>query len=101
MFEFPRPDCHSSQFRPTYRLFNLVIRMASIGIRPREQLLRELNVKARTDLSPSHHLMWLRWAPFLLSLRVKLIIIGILLATSCVPGCVGYSVLTHEAIIDA
>src|SRR5580692_12093519 len=29
------------------------------------------------------------------------LIFGLLLAVSCVPDCEGYSVLTHEAIIDA
>jgi hypothetical protein len=29
------------------------------------------------------------------------LIFGLLLAMSCVPDCLGYSVLTHEAIIDA
>jgi len=29
------------------------------------------------------------------------IILGFLLGVSCAPGCAGYSVLTHEAIIDA
>jgi hypothetical protein len=32
---------------------------------------------------------------------VKPLIFGILLTTACAPGCGGYSVLTHEAIIDA
>jgi Zinc dependent phospholipase C len=35
---------------------------------------------------------------FLLSARL---ILGLLLGMSCAPNCVGYSVLTHEAIIDA
>ena len=29
------------------------------------------------------------------------LIFGLLLGMSCAPDCVGYSVLTHEAIIDA
>lgn len=29
------------------------------------------------------------------------LILGLLLGLSCVPGCDGYSILTHEAIIDA
>src|SRR4249920_3852434 len=36
----------------------------------------------------------------LLALSLPLIF-GLLLAMSCVPDCEGYSVLTHEAIIDA
>jgi len=31
----------------------------------------------------------------------RLLIFGLLLGMSCVPDCYGYSVLTHEAIIDA
>jgi hypothetical protein len=41
---------------------------------------------------------WGRSTLFSLSGRV---ILGVLLAVSCVPDCVGYSVLSHEAIVGA
>ena len=39
--------------------------------------------------------------PYILFSRSGLLILGLFLGMSCDPDCAGYSVLTHEAIIDA
>jgi hypothetical protein len=44
--------------------------------------------------------MWVHSRSALFSLAGP-VILGLLLGMSCVPDCTGYSVLTHEAIIDA
>src|SRR6266576_1772347 len=58
---------------------------------------------ARNHLEPRGRLHWIRCRrrlPTLFSLPGRLIL-GFLLGISCAPCCTGYSVLTHEAIVDA
>src|SRR5258707_12356756 len=58
---------------------------------------------ARNQLEPRGRLHWIRCRrrlPTLLSLSGRLIL-GFLLGISCAPCCTAYSVLTHEAIVDA
>ncbi len=49
-------------------------------------------------LSPVQMLTCRRFKSFSLSVPV---IVGLIFGTFCAPSCLGYSVLTHEAIIDA
>jgi len=49
-------------------------------------------------LSSIQMLIRRRFKPFSLSVPI---ILGLIFGTCCAPNCLGYSVLTHEAIIDA
>ncbi|PYX40231.1 MAG: hypothetical protein DMG83_27050 [Acidobacteria bacterium] len=57
----------------------------------------------RNKMEPRGSLHWIRCRrrlPTLLSLSGRLVL-GFLLGISCAPFCAGYSVLTHEALVDA